>query len=68
MLIFRSNALSRERPEERSDERRNARRDSDALRRVIFRTISGDAGDRRLETSADVEGIAGTAVLGGGGG
>jgi hypothetical protein len=67
LIVFRLNDLVRARTGERDDERRCARRDRDAWRRVIFRTIGVDLGDRRLETVGDMEGTKGTAVLGGGG-
>ena len=65
LIVFPENNLCRARTAER-DERRWARRDRDAWRRVIFRTIGVDLGDRRLVTAGDVEGTEGTAVLGGG--
>ncbi len=66
LITFRSIDLVRTRTAECDDERRRARRDRDAWRRVIFRMTGIDLSDRRLETGADIEGTAGTAVLGGG--
>ena len=67
LITFRSTDLPRERTAAR-DERRDPRRDVDARRSLVIRTIGVDLDDRRLDVDGDIEGTAGTAVLGGGGG
>jgi hypothetical protein len=68
MLNFESSSLSCVRVVARADERRDPRRDKDALCRSALLTIGVDLGDRRLETVGTADGAAGTAMLGGGGG
>jgi hypothetical protein len=67
MLNFESSSLSRVRVAVRANERRDSRRDEDALCRFTLLTIGADLCDMRLETVGTKEGTVGTAMLGGGG-
>jgi hypothetical protein len=69
MFNFESSNLScvRVRAVAWADERRNSRRDADALCRYALLNIGVGLDDRRLETGGAADGTAGTARLGGGG-
>jgi hypothetical protein len=68
MLHFESGSLSRVRLVAWADERRDSRRNEDALCRLALLTIGVDLGDTRLERVGAADGTVGTAMLGGGGG